>query len=411
MHRFSLLLLTILLASCTNQTPVPAPTTPPAPRATATLVATNVPALRPTSARATQVVPLNEPLTAEPTQPEATVLAAPTEQAAAALEPDPITRTLHLETPTMQGDDVKAVQQRLLALGYSELGPADGFFGGQSELAVRSFQQRNTLAVDGMVGVQTWERLFSRSPLAAEGAGPLVPIVDLANGWLLGASRDGRWVAPIDAGRLMAGGEVYTIYVPDGTLATATGTRPTPNPNYDPCRYTHYVTMSPKLTAGVAVGPGWNARPVPVVAGDRQDTQLLNIVVELLKAHGITSPEVLLTQVLAADLDGDGRIERVVAATRKAAGTSPADAAAGDYSLVVVVPEDRVPVVVAEEYHPQAATFNAPSTYELQDLLDLNGDGSLELVLASHYYEGGASAIFTYRERKVELVLNEGCGA
>lgn len=64
-----------------------------------------------------------------------------------------------------EGEDVRAVQKRLLALGYS-LGSygADGDFGNATKSAVRAFQSDNGLDADGIVGKQTWEALFGSEP-------------------------------------------------------------------------------------------------------------------------------------------------------------------------------------------------------------------------------------------------------
>lgn len=52
------------------------------------------------------------------------------------------------------GDDVRAVQKRLKQWGYYD-GAVDGIFGYATERAVRWFQQKNGLAVDGVVGEKT----------------------------------------------------------------------------------------------------------------------------------------------------------------------------------------------------------------------------------------------------------------
>ena len=51
------------------------------------------------------------------------------------------------------GKAVEAIQHRLGLV-------VDGKFGGQTDAAVRNFQQANGLTVDGIVGVHTWGKLF-----------------------------------------------------------------------------------------------------------------------------------------------------------------------------------------------------------------------------------------------------------
>ncbi len=76
-----------------------------------------------------------------------------------------------------KGDEVKEVQQRLLALGYKP-GKADGIFGAKTQSAVKLFQSRNALKVDGKVGERTLDRLFSADAVPAEGAAPVIPDTD-----------------------------------------------------------------------------------------------------------------------------------------------------------------------------------------------------------------------------------------
>ncbi len=69
------------------------------------------------------------------------------------------------------GWDVTQVQQRLASWGYYN-GPINGYFGSETSQAVRSFQWKNGLVVDGLVGPQTWAALGL--PAAAPPAAPAV---------------------------------------------------------------------------------------------------------------------------------------------------------------------------------------------------------------------------------------------
>lgn len=60
----------------------------------------------------------------------------------------------------MKTDTVRALQA--LLVGYGSKIAVDGSFGGATDTAVRSYQQANSLTVDGSVGRATWTKLLGR---------------------------------------------------------------------------------------------------------------------------------------------------------------------------------------------------------------------------------------------------------
>ena len=68
-----------------------------------------------------------------------------------------------------QGADVMKIQQALQLAGFSP-GPIDGVFGPRTKTAVQSFQSAHGLAIDGIVGPNTWSKLLKGAP--APGAQP-----------------------------------------------------------------------------------------------------------------------------------------------------------------------------------------------------------------------------------------------
>ena len=66
-----------------------------------------------------------------------------------------------------QGSEVKALQQRLVQLGY--LASADGIYGSLTVNAVAAFQKKNGLTADGVAGTMTLNRLNSNNAIAANG--------------------------------------------------------------------------------------------------------------------------------------------------------------------------------------------------------------------------------------------------
>lgn len=63
-----------------------------------------------------------------------------------------------------EGEQVKALQRMLYAMGYNiGSNPIDGDFGSKTDAAVRAYQKKNGLAVDGIVGEKTWSKLLGLS--------------------------------------------------------------------------------------------------------------------------------------------------------------------------------------------------------------------------------------------------------
>ena len=65
-----------------------------------------------------------------------------------------------------EGTDIKEMQKRLYELDYLKAGALTGYFGEETEAAVREFQKKNHIEVDGMVGTETKEALYSEDAIA-----------------------------------------------------------------------------------------------------------------------------------------------------------------------------------------------------------------------------------------------------
>lgn len=73
-------------------------------------------------------------------------------------------RLLTVTSPLMYGDDIRAVQNKLNALGYNA-GATDGYYGDGTRNAVVRFQSAKGLSADGQVGPATWNAIFNTSSI------------------------------------------------------------------------------------------------------------------------------------------------------------------------------------------------------------------------------------------------------
>jgi hypothetical protein len=163
----------------------------------------------------------------------------------------------------------------------------------------------------------------------------------------------------------------------------------------------------------VALHAAAEALPREARAQDTTQEVYREAVAEILRQQGISEPEVNITQLFRVDLEGDGVEEVLLSATRYTETDYPS-VSRGDYSLVLlrqlVAGQVETSMIEAQSY-PQAQEFLAPDTFRITGILDLNGDGVLELVIESRYYEGGSVVVYELANGAFRPTLSCGCGA
>ena len=95
-------------------------------------------------------------------------------------------------------------------------------------------------------------------------------------------------------------------------------------------------------------------------------------------------------------------------------GESPYHAETGNYSFVLLrhVVDGKVQTKLIDgEFYPKASESQTPYRYEVSGMLDLDGDGFLEIIIYSAYYEGATSTWWHFDAGKLKKVLEIGCGA
>ena len=251
----------------------------------------------------------------------------------------------------------------------------------------------------------------------------LHPIVEVESGFLFGAISDGKWIKADETAKLIGDETTYRVYGLTQALGDAKGDKP--KSEGEPCEETLAVSLSPKPEKGViAIAAPWNALPRKPQVIDTTQKAYIEAVRDFLKTKGIEQPAVKIDNILRIDLDGDGEEEVLITATNYFSkdGHVPMRSLAASYSMVllrrVVAGKVETQLIVGEFYpkaYPKAAQeegrFDAPNAYKVIATLDLDGDGKMEVVIHSDYYEGGETTIYRCDPKKAEALLSVSCGA
>jgi hypothetical protein len=274
----------------------------------------------------------------------------------------------------------------------------------------------------------TLERIFAGLAVllictGASLAADLHPIVEVQSGYLFGAISDGKWIKADETAKLIGDETTYRVYGLRQALGDAKAGKP--KPEGAPCEKTLAVLLSPETEKGViAIAAPWNALPRKPQVTDPTQKVYLDAVRDFLKTKGIEQPEVKIDGILRVDLDGDGEEEVLISATNyfRKDDSVPMRSPAASYSMVllrrVVAGKVETQLIVGEFYpkaYPKAAQeegrFDAPNAYKVIATLDVDGDGKMEVVIHSHYYEGEETTIYRCEPKKVEALLSVSCGA
>lgn len=244
----------------------------------------------------------------------------------------------------------------------------------------------------------------------------VVPILEMNIGGLLGGSKNGKWLTAKDVASNLKANQNYKFFgLEDSAASELIGEQPT---NDAPCEEFYNVNVNKNAAAnGVAFGSeiSWKPIPRPVgkVAADSAIYQ--KIVRDVLKSKGLPKSAPKITQIFRSDLDGDGKDEIVLSATNFKKGLTPLGSV-GDYSFVMlrkVAGKKAENFVLTGDFIKTIEGAGAPAEYRVSSLADLNGDGKMEAVIFSHYYEGGSVEVFQSTSGRMSKVeeLTVGCGS
>lgn len=253
------------------------------------------------------------------------------------------------------------------------------------------------------------------SPYTAEMISPIYYGV-FHNFILLGAYSSGQWLQPEEVYGLLYEDAAYDFYFDRQYIGV--GTANVRQPVYfGPPGYCNFISAHQSIMGGeppsFALPQGQPAalRPVEEIS---VDTPLyLDAVAEWLSLQEIPAPTVKITRIVRVDLEGDGTDEVLISASYFLEETGHM-VVAGDYSLVLmrkVVGGQVYTVPLAQEvYYGNTPILRFPSTYYLDNVFDLNGDGRYEVIVAETWWEGSGYIVHEMHVLNAVEVLRLTCG-
>jgi hypothetical protein len=240
-------------------------------------------------------------------------------------------------------------------------------------------------------------------------AGAFHPIVDVDLGLLVGGVAEGKWLDDERAAKLLRGGESYHIYSFNKPLGLATGGKPTPAELPHEGLQTVPLIKAPKGGV-IALGAEWNASPRRTRLTSTDQPVYIKAVAEFLEARGLKEPKVNITQIVRVDLDGDGEEDVLISGTNyfSKEGRLSRTIPAGSYSFVLLRRTVRNSVqtqLIEGEFHPKTKAEAYPGRYKISAVLDLDGDGKMEVVVSGDYFEGDSISVWSCARAKPEKLL------
>lgn len=240
------------------------------------------------------------------------------------------------------------------------------------------------------------------------------PVVEVLSGSLLGASNGQKWLNSEQAAKDFKPGTTFRLFTLGQEVGTAKALKA--EPDLEICPEVRIVTFTAGPTTGtIGLAAPWNALPRPVRRMDTSQAVYRKAIAEFLARRGMRDPKVKITQIIRADLDGDGEDEVLISATNYQGDeeSAPTESRAGDYSFVLLrqVRAGKVETKLLDgEFYQKDKNFNAPNVHRVEAILDLDGDGKMELVLTSNYYEGGTTTVYRYTPASVKKLVEVSCG-
>jgi hypothetical protein len=240
---------------------------------------------------------------------------------------------------------------------------------------------------------------------------------------VVGALSD-QWFNSSESAKLISG-DTFKFFSHAGTTGSFKAGKP--ESMGVPCEETFSVPITPSHKSKnfeIGITSTWNPRPRAITLLPNNSVPYLKIATEFLNKKGLKNTLVKLTSVIKTDFDNDLSDEVFIVGRNFQESASsnyfpPPAGKKGDYSFVlmrkiIAAKAQTISLshdVILKDIDIEANNRHLAQFYDIAGLLDLTGDGKLEMVTYSAYYEGYSFEIMEWNGKKFVSKASSGCGS
>jgi len=225
-----------------------------------------------------------------------------------------------------------------------------------------------------------------------------------------GIKKDQGWLSSVQAAQFVGEKMNYDLFSSTGLIQVSGSVA-----EFGPSCGNHFINSSvvlPESMVGVASGWVTNKRVTTDVSTD--DPAYIQAVAEWFQSQGNSPKEIRVTRILQVDMEGDGVNEVLISAsyfTEKFAFLTET----GDYSVVLmrkVIGNTVVTIPLVKDYYVSSVPefeVSYPNIYTVAETMDLNGDGTLEVIVDVHHWEGWGAIVYRVDGQNVREVMRAIC--
>ena len=238
----------------------------------------------------------------------------------------------------------------------------------------------------------------------------VVPIVE--SSMLLGGSRRGKWITAEHAARALRNGYEF-ISIDIAHANTGKKIVAKKGEEWGACPETTILEFDKEYDSQTMLGfsNDWNPIPRRPRKIDLSERRYKKLVKSFLKTKGLQKTKIVLTEGFEIDLDGDGSEEIILGARYFKKGLLEAQSV-GDYSFVLVLKKQAGEIeniLLEGDFFSVEGESSPPNEHTVSSIADLNGDGEMEIIITSSYYEGQWATVYKIGNTKAIVVFRAEC--